>query len=865
MLEHPNVVQVAGDSITMFYRRWTPAGRGGNAVAWKLEAYSWGGLTEAPLAAAAWILMAPFMFFNLGHFMLPRTKGRRPEQGKDGTQRLSRDRWHTVATALLRLLAVTATVQFTVCVNSILVNTLAYQGKQAHVPAWVRGFTQRSAHARVDWAVAATAAVIAALWWVSVATARRYETRVSAAEPELNAKCPLTQPTFWAGGQELVRRQRSLHAAAACAVTAIIVARPVRSVTGFRAGVLLIAGLILVTVAVSLCLRLADRHEAVLGRKFQPARSSASGRERQPATPATRWCQGVLLAAVIVLAAAMFTGDWQDPATPRPRTVPGLDTVCVVLLLTQAVLLFALLIVVAVCASKVRPAKADPDRDPFLRGQLTTVIATLGVCFGGLMSALASLFVSRLLGAPVPSRAQPAPAPQHALQVPWPMYAFTAEAFGLAVAAIPVAVWLGIRWRRDVNDLLSTNGGQPQSRIGAYYGTEFGDPDSQQFAVSRRRIARAWATGRITDRIPGVALASTFGMVLALALGESALAWWSPSVPRGLVSAESAVGLFLAGALVARLRSAYKNPAERKTVGALWDVATFWPRAAHPFAPPCYAERAIPELVDRVRVLTGTVKKNESDPAWWALEAHRRNADRTLEVATGPLLLTGYSQGSVIAPAVVAQLPKETVGRVALLTLACPARRLYGRAFPAYFGPFELRALASRLAPQPETAEPKRADGTEAPRSWPEFCGKLRWRNLVRETDYIGSWVFEPITDALSETNLQAAVDQPCWDPPAISADRYPTPAQIHFHSDFWQDPRATELGDHLIRMLTGPTQHADKHLPWSKRAMRSMLARDLRRQQWRRQQWRPARRFHHNGATAMPRASLSATGQVEH
>jgi type IV secretory pathway VirJ component len=39
------------------------------------------------------------------------------------------------------------------------------------------------------------------------------------------------------------------------------------------------------------------------------------------------------------------------------------------------------------------------------------------------------------------------------------------------------------------------------------------------------------------------------------------------------------------------------------------------------------------------------------------------------------VLLTGYSQGSVIAPAVIAQLPATTRDQVALLTLACPARR----------------------------------------------------------------------------------------------------------------------------------------------------------------------------------------------
>src|SRR5580693_4954712 len=74
MLEHPAALQVAGDTTTMFYRRWTPAGRGGAGVPWKLEAYSWGGLTEAPLASACWVLMSPFMLYNVAQFMLPPAK-----------------------------------------------------------------------------------------------------------------------------------------------------------------------------------------------------------------------------------------------------------------------------------------------------------------------------------------------------------------------------------------------------------------------------------------------------------------------------------------------------------------------------------------------------------------------------------------------------------------------------------------------------------------------------------------------------------------------------------------------------------------------------------------------------------------------
>ena len=67
MLEHPAALQVAGDATTMFYRRWTPAGPGGAGVPWRLEAYSWGGLTESPLASASWLLLAPFMLYNVAH------------------------------------------------------------------------------------------------------------------------------------------------------------------------------------------------------------------------------------------------------------------------------------------------------------------------------------------------------------------------------------------------------------------------------------------------------------------------------------------------------------------------------------------------------------------------------------------------------------------------------------------------------------------------------------------------------------------------------------------------------------------------------------------------------------------------------
>ena len=226
----------------------------------------------------------------------------------------------------------------------------------------------------------------------------------------------------------------------------------------------------------------------------------------------------------------------------------------------------------------------------------------------------------------------------------------------------------------------------------------------------------------------------------------------------------------------------------RRAIGTVWDVGTFWPRATHPLAPPCYAERAVPEVVDRIRVLTGRVPDHANDPA---RTSSRRSSGRSgarpgLSVPAGPVLLTGYSQGSILAPAVVAQLPPDARRDTALLTLACPARRLYGRAFPAFFGPEQLAVLATLMT------------GNDAVR---------RWTNVVRRSDYIGSWVGRAPG---AECALPGLGEVDVWinDPVALVPDAHPAPPTIHRHSGWWPDPQvcphATKLVD-LIDPLAYP------------------------------------------------------------
>jgi hypothetical protein len=820
MLEHPNVLQVAGDTTTMFYRRWTPAGPGGKGVPWKLEAYSWGGLTENALRSASWLLFAPFMLYNVAHFALPPPKKYQIDAGT-----LSRDRWHAWAAALLRLLAFAATVQFVTVIVSTLVSTVALQAGTAHFPSWLSWYPHWPAGERVRLALAGVAVVIAVMWLISIRTANLYEARISPAEAPVNDQWPLTQTRFWMG-QQLVSRHRSLHTGGAAAAIALVVSRPAADMGSYRLVVMSVAALVVALVLVTLCLPIADRHDTTLAHAPDPSSQVAADK-----TAGTRWCRVLLGAGAVAFAGAFCTSDWSI-------ALPGFISFCAFLLVAQALLLLVLAVIVLTLSRRAPdPARLTSTSQlgsgqaadhaartaPFGAGQLTTILAVLAVCLGGIFSAVIDLFVVRFLGTPVPSGIQFHKPPLHPLQVPWPIYAFGFAPLGLLVLALP-GLWVFCTYCKNVRTFKACTPGDAQtsgSPVSKFYGIYFGSagPDSREATDYKRNcttISRAWAVGLLADQAAVVAAWAAAGLVAATAVAQIYSAQSSHHMRlyhslQGFVAVESFIGLIAAGGLIYLLRLDFSNPARRKTIGVLWDVATFWPRATHPFAPPCYAERAIPELVDRIRILTGTVRKPlaATDPAAQQIIAHERNSGAGqsphLTIPVGQVLLTGYSQGAILATAAVAQLPAPTREKLALLTLASPARRLHGRAFPAYFGEHSLRTLACLLnvCPQPRDA---------AAGSGESFTGG-RWKNLRRPTDYIGSWIFnEPVRDYPANSDgayypadsgwTEKEVDQPCWDPVSLAADIDPTPPPIHRHTGFWPDPRVTQLGRNLGILL---------------------------------------------------------------
>jgi hypothetical protein len=166
-----------------------------------------------------------------------------------------------------------------------------------------------------------------------------------------------------------------------------------------------------------------------------------------------------------------------------------------------------------------------------------------------------------------------------------------------------------------------------------------------------------------------------------------------------------------------------------RPLGLVWDLLCFLPRAGHPLAPPCYAERAVPELIARCN-------------KW------------TLTTGT-TVVLSAHSLGSVLAVGVIASPGLLDVSRVSLVSYGSQLRAYFSRIFPELLGPAVLGVppsygsqlrepdpwAAEKLAPR---TDPAAAEGSVRKRLTGD--GTLRWISLWRRTDYLGFpvWGFHP-------------------------------------------------------------------------------------------------------------------------
>ncbi|GIJ80640.1 hypothetical protein SAMN05443287_103284 [Micromonospora phaseoli] len=443
--------------------------------------------------------------------------------------------------------------------------------------------------------------------------------------------------------------------------------------------------------------------------------TARSGR-RGGATPA--------VATVLIAVGAAWCHGWLPAAPPAP------------LAMWQLTLPLLALAAAGLLLPRTRPTAVkqplEPHTDLAWQGRAPAVIAGFGwlLCLAYSTGVLYWV-ADRLNGDATPSGRSPVVPPT---PVTWAGLSFGVALLLLVLVALR-AVVLYHRLRREEYAELRARGG----RLSAHdlrRGRDVSTHQALHRLVGEHALRlTGWYAGTMTvlaglgcvavlssARPQMITTGGTAAVVKAVAdVGDSLLGW--------LPVAVAAVGLLV-----------YRNDTVRRSVGVVWDVGTFWPRAAHPLAPPSYAERAVPELLTRT---AGLLALTEHDP---------RRMDG--------IILSGHSQGTVICTAVILQLPSRWRRRVWFFSYGCQLTRLYGRIFPAYFGPDRLPVLTEALT--------RPAGGT-------------RWTNFWRDTDPLGWPVTAGERDiAVTDPEALHPSDGEVADPPIRSHSGYPEAAEFH-------------------------------------------------------------------------------------
>jgi hypothetical protein len=718
MLQVPNVLRVAGDGAAGFYQpATTSTAHPDPQPDTTVEAYSWSGLTSGGRWRALWLLLLPYMLVNVAYYSASRPLSERG-QGR------------RLQATVLRLLALSLTFMFVLSVVSVSMDLVAWQylrpGRDVTQPLlkWMRWRWLNHPQRQLALTAAVPLAAVGLLWWLANQTWSRTERTAVPTTPDEPHDTPLADPAMF-NGRGPVRKLRAVHVTGGFTVVAAMLLLPEWRGGGSahaagRGGIL---GALTVLVVVLLAV--------VVGLTCRPAmtdrphpRDAAPPRDVDVYTflPWLGLALAVGVGAFVWFSSA-FRDAWPDDATRGDLS--GYADVVVWLFAVQVVLLI-------VSAALCRLARG---RGGAAWGGFTpTGLAATGWLIGGGFGAALMLAVARILGSPTAaSRVNSA----RDLIVPTSYLWTSAAALGAALALVPALAWLVWRWRAVSAPL--------REAVARSY-------DRPADADRTATIARQWGRAGLTDQLlplAGALLGVVLALVVACSIGYGISHEWildqmSWAVTLGVLALAA-----LAVALIQIGRRAYSNQDERRTIGVLWDLGTFWPRAVHPLAPPCYSERTVPDLLRRIDF---------------------RRAD-------APVVLSCHSQGTVIGAAAVLQL--GSAAGLGLVTYGSPLRRLYTPMFPAYLGPDALQRVETVVAG--------------------------RWRNLYRSSDPIGGYVF---ADQFGRPGPSVDLDwwllDPVYDMPPGDGTWPPTRG----HGDYFADPAYEQACADVVGRL-GQTHQA--------------------------------------------------------
>lgn len=763
--------QVGGNRLAGFYRtNDLESDTASGPMVRHVEAYSWGGLTSNSSVRVLWLVLLPFMLANVAGWMY---RGPVDEHGAPTGVRFA---WHRVAAGLACL---ALTVNAVLVGVMIAVDMLAYQTSRAGLAGrwwlwpltwtWVRGHGERPLF--IGFLVVAVVVVLVVA--LAMLTQSRYEavrppwrvddTATGHAEPLAKPIKPPDRPRgsaadlglgdrdFW-DSLSSVGRMTWAHFGAAfgfLTVTFAITARaaaatPARDLVWWWLAMIVGVATLAFAVAVVVLDHWA-KQIPLLGENFVALAPRIAG------------LLGFVLASVFA---------FRQPAMREVAgSLPGLNWITGSTYLALGVTIVAM---IGVGTAGFLLHDGKPAGEGMFGGPAVTMTLAAGLLNSMLLGVLFT--VGHSVG-PLNSAASPSP---KGIYVPSAV-GWTAPALGL-VLIVTVLVFAVAQVIRMV-----TGSGVPEditADMDTYRETladswPAGTPDRDWIVgmvPATKDAERAPASDDERDQLKWAAklrrtywvgnIRALIGPLLWLVTGLQAavvivIVSVRPPIPDAWYSANGALGkatvlvatlLFLG--LLWLVRSGWRNLTERKKIGMLWDVGTFWPRAFHPLAPPSYSERAVPELQRRI----------------WRLNDH-----------SSDVLVVAHSQGTVLAAAALLQAEcRAKAGRIGLATIGSPVSRLYGWAFPGYFNTKVLDTAATL----------------------PGGAQLVRWRNFYYPTDPIGGPITGDTAPGACPCDERLLDPEFAWhvygnDPPAPGG-----------HSGYWTDPRVWAAIDDIAAYL---------------------------------------------------------------
>jgi len=793
LLDTPRVVQVAGDDLGRIVRPADPFGRpllapplrtAEGDVERVLEGYHWGRMTSGGWSKAIWALLFPFALTNVAYWMLPpawllNNVGRGCVTACRGILRLS-----GLALSSL-LMAQMGVIVMDLVVNQCPGSSARCLGSVPHLDwFWDHPLTR---------SLLGAAVLVLVVYIINRISTTDWMTPVKQTEDApAGLRVQAAGRVFYAGDPD-VPALRALHVTSSLSTATLLILGGPKSPTGGAERLLWVVSVVQLFFAAIAVTTLDDPTDA----------------ERRPWHRFTRLISvrfGRWLALIVLIAAAGFGPTARNAgagysSAGRPKPLPGSDDTVGLLLVSLTVLaaLIALLLIlpaVQACQQRNRDETQWAPRPyrPWAGGWFSAPIAAMAAIVGaGLGTGLSYTTSGCLHGSCRPQLVNTMPKEQR-LRLP-AFYGNVTVLWG--VTALIVSVFLALVLIRIIGRIIRAGSHPNPVFAPGFLLQDVHDPKR------RRRTAKGWQIAR-TRLIGGKALtglAVLMSLVGLLAMEAQWLnegkqhvlpKWIGTLVDHKVIRAPTELlnlheprvfsdlgnlGVFAVDALALGLLyavyTAARKPNTARQLGILWDLASYWPRAAHPFIPPCYAQKVVPELVDRVRRYTA---------------------------AGHPVVLCGHSQGSLLVASTALRLlavSPESAARVGLVTAGSQLQWAYPRGFPGVIDLPAYRRILSVL------------DG--------------RWRNLARGTDPLGGPVLT-WSQSASDTSLSAMLLQPTdadevgaevndgnvetpaharviglehWLPDPVrpaNADSIAVGAEAfrlgeHRHSDYWTDP----------------------------------------------------------------------------